>query len=75
MDIKAHHRPTCENCLYYQAQEKGIGACHRYPPRFSGDSAAVEFHHWKFPLVSGHNWCGEFHAVSRMSAPLTVERQ
>ncbi|WP_144408312.1 hypothetical protein [Sulfuricella sp. T08] len=64
MNIKTHQNPTCEGCTYYQAQEKNLGACHRFPPSFAGDSSPIDSHRWKFPLVSAHNWCGEFRAAT-----------
>ena len=59
-----HLHPPCHDCRFYQPQEQGIGACHRFPPQFGGDGAAIEFHRWKFPLVSGHSWCGEHRELS-----------
>lgn len=76
MDIKNHHYPPCEGCTYYQSQERDIGACHRFPPIFAGDSSAIDFHHWKFPLVTAHSWCGEFKAATPgggLTAALTME--
>jgi len=64
MNSKSHRPPPCEGCTYYQAQERNIGACHRFPPGFAGDSSPIDFHHWKFPLVSANNWCGEFQAAT-----------
>lgn len=58
--MKPHSHFSCEDCNYYQALEKDLGACHRFPPVFSGNATTLEFHHWKFPLVLAHNWCGEF---------------
>jgi len=46
-----------------------MGACHRFPPRFVGDSAAKDIHQWKFPLVSAYNWCGEYQTATVGSAP------
>lgn len=67
MNTKSHRPPPCEGCTYYQAQERNIGACHRFPPSFAGDSSPIDFHHWKFPLVSANNWCGEFQAATLVS--------
>ena len=64
MNSNTHRLPPCEGCTYYQAQERNIGACHRFPPSFAGDSSPIDFHHWKFPLVSANNWCGEFQAAT-----------
>jgi hypothetical protein len=63
MEIKNHH-PHCESCAHYQPQERDIGTCHRFPPSFAGDISAIDFHHWKFPLVTAHSWCGEFQATT-----------
>jgi hypothetical protein len=50
---------SCQNCLFFRPLEKGSGTCHRYPPSFAGDASPKESHHWRFPLVGSHSWCGE----------------
>lgn len=60
MDVNHETRLPCVDCGYFQAQDKSVGTCHRFPPTFAGDSAPKETHHWKFPLVTPHQWCGEF---------------
>ena len=52
--------PHCMHCRYFQRADQSTGACHRYPPVFAGASSPREMHHWRFPQVSGHAWCGEF---------------
>lgn len=51
---------SCGRCRYFILAEALNGACHRFPPVFAGDSSPKENHHWRFPLVSSHAWCGEF---------------
>jgi len=46
-----------------------MGTCHRFPPRFTGNSSPIDAHHWKFPLVLAHSWCGEFQAAKLGSDP------
>jgi hypothetical protein len=53
---------SCATCLYFQRQENGNGACHRYPPSFAGSDSPKDIHRWKFPLVTAHCWCGEYFA-------------
>jgi len=50
----------CGGSRYFRALEASTGACHRYPPIFAGDSSPREAHHWRFPVVSIHGWCGEY---------------
>ena len=52
--------PNCGQCHYFVAVDAVNGTCHRYPPLFAGESSPREMHHWRFPLVSLHAWCGEF---------------
>jgi hypothetical protein len=54
---------SCLTCLYFRQLEMGSGSCHRYPPSFAGDTSPKESHHWKFPVVGGHSWCGEHRAL------------
>jgi hypothetical protein len=54
---------SCLTCRYFRHQEKGNGSCHRFPPSFAGDASPKEIHHWKFPVVGSHAWCGEYQAV------------
>jgi hypothetical protein len=61
------NHPCCEDCHWFMDQERGLGTCHRYPPIFAGESAAKDYHHWKFPIVTTHAWCGEF--AVEMRAP------
>jgi len=49
----------CVQCQYFQALDTLNGSCHRYPPVFAGDSSPRETHHWRFPTVNIHSWCGE----------------
>jgi hypothetical protein len=51
---------ACSICRYFRAVDSLTGACHRYPPIFAGESSPKETHHWRFPIVSVHAWCGEF---------------
>lgn len=52
--------PTCALCRYFKSGDTLTGICHRFPPVFTGESTQRENHHWRFPLVSVHAWCGEF---------------
>jgi len=52
--------PSCVQCFYFKAMDAMNGTCHRFPPSFAGDSSPREAHHWRFPVVSLHAWCGEF---------------
>lgn len=63
---------SCQSCLYYCQQDKSGGSCHRYPPSFAGESSPKENHHWKFPVVHSHSWCGEYklHAENCDPRPL-----
>jgi hypothetical protein len=51
---------TCSHCRYFQSADALNGTCHRFPPLFAGESSPRETHHWRFPTVSLHAWCGEF---------------
>ncbi|MBS1159074.1 MAG: hypothetical protein H6R15_1493 [Proteobacteria bacterium] len=51
---------SCGQCRYFTATDALNGNCHRYPPVFAGDSSPRETHHWRFPMLSAHAWCGEF---------------
>ncbi|UCV27857.1 hypothetical protein [Ferribacterium limneticum] len=53
---------ACSACRYFRAVDALTGACHRFPPIFAGESSPKETHHWRFPIVSLHAWCGEFRA-------------
>ena len=53
----------CVQCRYFKPADALTGNCHRFPPAFAGDSSPRETHHWRFPIVSVHAWCGEFLAV------------
>lgn len=55
-----HIPPHCEQCRYFQPLDAMGGQCHRFPPQFAGDSSPREIHHWRFPAVSVHAWCGEY---------------
>ena len=52
--------PSCVQCLYFKATDAITGTCHRFPPSFAGESSPRETHHWRFPTISLHAWCGEF---------------
>ncbi|MCX8087503.1 MAG: hypothetical protein N3C63_11500 [Rhodocyclaceae bacterium] len=68
----ATHPPLtrcCECCAYFVPHEKGTGSCHRFPPVFAGDRLSNEHHHWRFPLVHRHAWCGEFQARASGEGP------
>lgn len=52
--------PHCGQCRYFRAADALVGVCHRYPPVFAGESSPREVHHWRFPTVGPHAWCGEF---------------
>jgi len=62
MGRKNHNHSFCEDCTYFQEQEKSIGICHRFPPIFAGNNSPIDAHHWKFPMVLAHSLCGEFQA-------------
>ncbi len=49
----------CLQCRYFKPVDALNGNCHRYPPSFAGDASPREIHHWRFPTVSIHAWCGE----------------
>ena len=51
---------SCGQCRYFRAAEGLNGTCHRFPPLFAGESSPRETHHWRFPTVNLHAWCGEF---------------
>jgi hypothetical protein len=51
---------TCSHCRYFVTAESQNGNCHRFPPVYAGDSSPREIHHWRFPSVHMHAWCGEF---------------
>jgi len=51
---------SCTDCRYFQLADALNGTCHRFPPVFAGESSPRESHHWRFPIVTGHAWCGEF---------------
>ncbi len=51
---------VCGQCRYFQTVDAQSGNCHRYPPTYAGDASPRETHHWRYPLVSARNWCGEF---------------
>jgi len=53
---------ACQSCRFFRPQDKGNGSCHRYPPGFAGEASPKEMHHWRFPVVHGHAWCGEYQA-------------
>jgi len=50
----------CELCRYFKKLDALTGNCHRFPPVFAGDSSPRETHHWRYPIVGIHGWCGEF---------------
>jgi len=52
--------PVCGGCHYFRAADAWTGACHRFPPSYVGENPMKETHHWRFPIVSVHAWCGEF---------------
>ncbi len=52
----------CSLCRYFKPVDAANGNCHRYPPVFAGDSSPRDIHHWRYPLVSIHGWCGEYAA-------------
>jgi len=58
MSLTTEH--ACEHCRYYTLADALTGNCHRFPPVFAGASSPRETHHWRFPAVSNHAWCGEF---------------
>lgn len=51
---------TCEQCHFFRKGDALTGNCHRFPPVFAGDSSPRETHHWRYPTVGIHGWCGEF---------------
>ncbi|WP_374243421.1 hypothetical protein [Zoogloea sp.] len=52
--------PSCRHCRYFLATDSTGGTCHRYPPTFAGAQSPREDHRWRFPIVGGRAWCGEF---------------
>ncbi len=58
----------CEQCRYFVTVDALNGTCHRFPPVFAGDSSPRENHHWRFPQVSIHAWCGEFQRPVQISS-------
>jgi hypothetical protein len=54
-----HRQECCEACRFFVEQDTAAGACHRYPPRFGGETPR-EMHRWRFPVVGRRGWCGEF---------------
>ncbi len=62
----------CAQCRYFVAADALTGACHRFPPVFAGESSPRENHHWRFPQVSVHAWCGEFLLASQISSSGTT---
>ena len=61
----AHH---CAHCRYFLAADQINGTCHRYPPIFAGESSPRATHHWRFPAVNIHAWCGEFMSLRVVQA-------
>ncbi len=51
---------ACEQCRYFKPGDALSSSCRRFPPVFAGDSSPRETHHWRFPAVGLHGWCGEF---------------
>ncbi|MGE5470382.1 MAG: hypothetical protein ACM3X0_06250 [Bacteroidota bacterium] len=51
---------SCSQCRYFRMADPLTGTCHRFPPAFVGESSSRETHHWRFPTLSIHAWCGEF---------------
>ena len=51
---------ACEQCHFFRKGDALTGNCHRFPPVFAGDSSPRETHHWRYPTVGIHGWCGEF---------------
>ena len=67
--------PVCEHCRYFKPADAMNGSCHRFPPVFAGDASPREAHHWRFPLVGPHAWCGEFlpaRAAQMSSSGVTI---
>ncbi len=58
--MSAAFEASCSQCRYFKAADALNGACHRFPPHFVGEGSPKEAHHWRFPAVSVHAWCGEF---------------
>ncbi|MFZ2267452.1 MAG: hypothetical protein WAV95_07710 [Azonexus sp.] len=58
--MKEKLEPACCHCRYFKVGDALTGICHRFPPVFTGESSLRESHHWRFPVVSVHAWCGEF---------------
>ncbi len=54
---------NCAQCRYFKFTDALNGTCHRFPPAFAGESSPRETHHWRFPAVSLHAWCGEFRSL------------
>jgi hypothetical protein len=52
----------CKDCSWFELSHQGvgfteIGRCHRMPPSMLNKLTGND----EFPLVSGQDWCGEFH--------------
>jgi hypothetical protein len=60
MIVEHDSPPNCLSCAYFVQVDALNGTCHRFPPVFAGESSPREAHHWRFPSVSMHGWCGEF---------------
>ena len=74
---QTNHQPqaaSCQTCLYFRPLEKGSGSCHRYPPSFAGETSPKEAHHWRFPLVGSHSWCGEHRPGGELPAGLPLSQ-
>lgn len=50
----------CGRCRYFRPTDALNGSCRRFPPVYAGNSSPREPHHWRFPAVNVHGWCGEF---------------
>ena len=69
-------RPRCDECRFFEAQNKGHGFCQRYAPRavligeikqfeFNSD---VEAHETIWPCVEGDARCGEWESADEHQA-------
>lgn len=51
-------KPTCGNCRYYVARDKGAGQCRRHPPQIVYVAILSE-RQSRFPTTKETDWCGE----------------
>ncbi len=61
---------VCENCVHYQPEGDGVGACRRYAPRpVEGPEALTAV----WPTVASDDYCGEFDVAGRLFEARTAK--